>query len=56
MLQLAEKNRIKRRRISNRGASRLIDSDDDEFIAKCIEDKAAYHGRRQNLVSIQIGV
>jgi hypothetical protein len=28
----------------------LIDSDDEVFIGKCIEDKATYHGRRHDLV------
>ena len=28
----------------------LIDNDDEEFIAKCIEDKATYHGRRHDMV------
>ena len=28
------------------GRPRLLDSDDEEFICKAIEDKATYHGRR----------
>ena len=48
--QLAEDHRLKRRRVTNQGAPRLTDSSDEEFLAKCIEDKATYHGRRHDLV------
>ena len=49
-VQLIEDNRIKRRKIGSQGAPRKIDDQDEEFLAKCIEDKATYHGRRHNLV------
>ena len=48
--QLMEDHRLKRRKLTSQGAPQLIDTDDEEFIAKCIEDKATYHGRRHNLV------
>jgi len=28
----------------------LLDSEDEEFVAKCIEDKATYHGRQHDTV------
>ena len=49
-VQLFAENRVKRRKITNQGRRPLLDSDDEDIIAKCIEDKATYHGRRQNLV------
>lgn len=49
-VQLFAEKRIKRRKITNQGRQPLLDSDDEDMIAKCIEDKATYHGRRQNLV------
>ena len=49
-VQLIEDNRIKRRKIGGQGAPRNIDDQDEEFLAKCIEDKATNHGRRHNLV------
>ena len=49
-VQLFAEKGIKRRRISNQGRQALLDSDDEDIVAKCIEDKATYHGRRQNLV------
>ena len=42
---LFEENRVKRRKISSQGRPSLLDSEDEEFVAKCIEDKATYHGR-----------
>lgn len=48
--QLFKENGMKRRLCSNQGRPRLLDSDDEEFIAKSIEDKATYHGRRHDLV------
>ncbi len=45
--QLIEEHRFKRRKLSNQGAPRLLDTDDEEFVAKCIEDKSTYHGRRE---------
>lgn len=49
-VQLFAEKRIKRRKRTNQGRQPLLDSDDEDMIAKCIEDKATYHGRRQNLV------
>ena len=45
-----EDNRIRRRAITNQGNRSLLDSEDEEFVAKCIEDKATYHGWGQDLV------
>ena len=47
---LFEENRVKRRKISSQGRLSLLDSEDEEFVAKCIEDKATYHGRRHDTV------
>ena len=47
---LFEENRVKRRAISSQGRPALLDSEDEEFVAKCIEDKATYHGRRHDTV------
>ena len=44
-VQLVEKNRVKRRKLSS-GAPRLLDSEDESFIQKSIEDKGTAHGRR----------
>lgn len=44
-----EKDRVKRRR-SGGGAPEKIDKEYEEFIAKAIESKATYHGRRQDAV------
>lgn len=46
---LLEENRIKRRKLGQ-GAYRKVDSDDEEFLVKCIEDKATSHGRRHDSV------
>lgn len=32
------------------GAHRKVDSDEEEFVVKCIEDKATSHGRRHDSV------
>ena len=48
--QLFENNRAKKRKKSNQGRPVLIDSDDEDFISKAIEDKSSYHGRRSDLV------
>ena len=48
--QLVENQRIKRRKLGNQGAPRKLDEENEEFIAKCVEDKATYHGRRHDLV------
>lgn len=48
--QLIEQQHVKRRKIGQQGAPRKLDEEDEEFLAKCVEDKATYHGRRQNLV------
>ena len=42
--QLIEENRIKRRKVCS-GAPRLLDSDDEEYIKRAIEDKSTAHGR-----------
>ena len=47
--QLIEQNRIKRRKICS-GAPRLLDSDDEEYIKRAIEDKSTAHGRRHDSV------
>ena len=49
-VQLIEENKIKRRKIGSQGAPRKIDDQDEEFLAKCIDDKATHHGLRHNLV------
>ena len=43
-VQLVENNRVKRRKLSS-GAPRLLDSEDESFIQKAIEDKSTAHGR-----------
>ena len=48
---LFEENRVKRRKISSQGRPSLLDSEDEEFVAKCIENKATYHGRRHDTVT-----
>lgn len=42
---LLEETRIKCRKLGQ-GAHRKVDSNDEEFVVKCIEDKATSHGRR----------
>ena len=49
-VEMFEERRIKSRVITNQGRPTLLDSDDEEFVAKSIEDKATYHGRRHDLV------
>ena len=48
--ELLESNRVKRRKL---GAGRLseIDREDEEYIAKHIEEKSTAHGRRHDQVS-----
>ena len=41
--------RMKKRARTNQGKA-LLDSDDKEFVAKSIEDKATYHGQRHDMV------
>ena len=48
--QLIEENRIKPRKVGLQGAPRKLSDEDEEFLGKCIEDKATYHGRRHDLV------
>jgi hypothetical protein len=48
--QIIEEQRVKRRKLSTQGAPRKLDDEDEEFLAKCVEDKATYHGRRHNPV------
>ena len=49
-VQLIEDNRIKTRKTGRQGAPTKIDDQDEEFLAKCVEDKSTYHRRRHNLV------
>ena len=44
--QIVEEKRYKRRKLTNQGAPRKINDEEEEFLAKCIEDKATRHGRR----------
>ena len=44
-MKLIEDNRIKNRKLGA-GAKRLLDSDDEIFIAKVIQEKCTAHGRR----------
>jgi hypothetical protein len=46
---LQETYRLKRRRLCAR-QERKMDSDDEKFVAKAIEEKATYHGRRHDTV------
>ena len=47
--QLLESNCLKRRRCGeNVGRPSMLDSDDETFVSKAIEEKATYHGRRHN--------
>ena len=48
--QLIEIERVKRRKLDHQGAPRKLNEEDEEFLAKCVEDKAMYHGRRDNTV------
>ena len=47
---LIEGNRLKRRKLSSQGPKARLDEEDEDFIAKAIEDKASYHGRRHDTV------
>ena len=47
--QLLHSHRIKRCKLGA-GAPNLITNEDEQMIAKCIEEKATYHGRRHNTV------
>ena len=49
-VELIEDNRLKRRKLSNQGRERLIDSDEEKLIEKLTEDKATYHCRRHHVV------
>lgn len=44
-----EIHRLKRRRLGA-GPAKKLDSEDEEFLAKSIEEKATYHGRRHDTV------
>ena len=48
-IRVFEESRMKQRARTNQGRPSLLDSDDEEFVAKSIEDKATYHGRRHDL-------
>ena len=43
---IIEGHRIKRRRLGQ-GRPNAIDEDEEEFLVRCIESKATYHGRRK---------
>ena len=43
---ITEEHRIKRRRLGQ-GRPETIDDDEEEFVARCMEAKATYHGRRK---------
>lgn len=45
-----EERRIKRRAMTNQGRPTLLDSDDEKFVAKSVEDKATYHDHHHDLV------
>ena len=47
--KLLEENRVKRRRLEA-GANEKVDEACEEFMAKAIESKATYHGRRKETV------
>ncbi|XP_070580686.1 uncharacterized protein [Ptychodera flava] len=47
-INLLEENRIKRRKLGA-GAPQLLDSEDEMFIAKAVEDKSTAHGRRHDI-------
>ena len=42
-IKMFEECGVKRRAIINQGRPSLLDSDDEDFVAKSIEDKATYH-------------
>ena len=42
--KIVEEKRYKWRKLTSQGAPRKIDDEDEKFLAKCIEDKATYHG------------
>ena len=48
-IRVFEESRMKQRARTNQGRPSLLDSDDEEFVAKSMEDKATYHGRRHDL-------
>ena len=43
---ITEEHRIKRRRMGQ-GRPETIDDDEEEFVARCVEAKATYHGRKK---------
>ena len=49
-VKVFEEQRIKRRAVTKQGRPTLLDSDDEEFVAKSIKDKATYQGCRHDLV------
>ncbi len=44
-----ETTRLKQRKLGTKQEMKM-DSDDEEFVAKAIEEKATYHGRRHDTV------
>ena len=47
--KLIMQNRLKGRKLGA-GARRLLDSDDEEFIARAVESKSTSHGRRHDVI------
>jgi hypothetical protein len=48
-LATVKERRVKRRKFGA-GASKSLDTEDEEFIAKCIEETSSAHGRRHDTV------
>lgn len=48
-IHLAEENRLKRRKLGS-GRKRKLDSEAEDFIVRCIEEKGEAHGRRHDSV------
>ena len=48
--QIIQEQEIKKGKIGKQGAPGKLDSEDEEFLAKCVEDTATYHGRGHDLV------
>ncbi|XP_070539440.1 uncharacterized protein [Ptychodera flava] len=46
---LLDENRVKKRKLGG-GAPRQVDTDEEEFLVKCIEEKTSAHGRRHDMV------
>ncbi len=48
---LVKEHRLKQRKLTTQGAKRKLDSSDEEFIHKCIQDRSTSHGRRHDNIS-----